>query len=185
MVQNTIAVTGTPGHGGFPPFQKDTFATQLFWLVISFVLLYALVAKIGLPRIRAILADRQRRIDDDFSEASHLEKRSEAALAAYHLSIADTRSNAEAVVRATREKLNTETSQSRGTLKAQLDAQLVEAEERIAAAKAGAMTNVRGIVIDSTRAIAERLIGAAPAPGAIAHSVDHVLMRGADANDQR
>ena len=48
-----------------------------------------------------------------------------------------------------REKLNTETSQSRGTLKAQLDAQLVEAEERIAAAKAGAMTNVRGIVIDS------------------------------------
>ncbi len=78
-----------------------------------------------------------------------------------------------------------ETSQSRGTLKAQLDAQLVEAEERIAAAKAGAMTNVRGIVIDSTRAIAERLIGAPPAPGAIVHAVDHVLMRGADANDQR
>ena len=100
-------------------------------------------------------------------------------------SIADARSNAEAVVRETREKLNAETSQSRGTLKAQLDAQLVEAEERIAAAKAGAMTNVRGIVINSTRAIAERLIGAAPAPGAIAHSVDHVLMRGADANDQR
>ena len=104
MVQNTIALTGTPGHGGFPPFQKDTFATQLFWLVISFVLLYALVAKIGLPRIRAILADRQRRIDDDFSEASHLEKRSEAALAAYHLSIADARSNAEAVVRANSRK---------------------------------------------------------------------------------
>ena len=40
--------------GGFPPFQKDTFASQILWLVLVFVALYLLMSRIALPRIGAI-----------------------------------------------------------------------------------------------------------------------------------
>ena len=58
--------------GGFPPFQPQTFASQLIWLAIAFVLLYALMAKLALPRVGAIIEGRQKQIEGDFAEADRL-----------------------------------------------------------------------------------------------------------------
>ena len=75
------------GHGGFPPFQSDTFASQLVWLAIAFVLLYVLMSKLALPRVGAIIEGRQKRIADDIAEAGRLKSRSDEAVAAYELSL--------------------------------------------------------------------------------------------------
>ena len=51
----TGAHTEQPGghKGAFPPFDKQTFASQIFWLVICFVALYLLISRIAAPRIAA------------------------------------------------------------------------------------------------------------------------------------
>ena len=67
------AHTEVPGaHGGFPPFQKETFASQIFWLVIFFVALYLVISRIAVPRIGGILEQRTNRIEGDFAEDRHL-----------------------------------------------------------------------------------------------------------------
>jgi F-type H+-transporting ATPase subunit b len=161
--------------GGFPPFQPQTFASQLIWLAIAFVLLYALMAKLALPRVGAIIDGRQKQIEGDFAEADRLKKESEAAVAAYEKALADARARAQAIANETREKQQAQADASRKTLEGELNVKLAEAEKSIAATKTAAMANVRGIAEGAARAIIERLIGTAPEDKAVAAAVAAVL----------
>ena len=56
-------------HGrGFPPFEKQTFASQLLWFTLTFVVLYLLMSRVALPRIGSILEERRRHIADDLAQ---------------------------------------------------------------------------------------------------------------------
>src|SRR2546426_1299377 len=100
----TTAHTEAPsgGHKGpFPPFQKDTFASQLLWFAVCFIILYLLMSKIALPRIGGILAERRRRIEDDLKLAQRLKEESDAELAAYEKALADARARAQTIANQT------------------------------------------------------------------------------------
>lgn len=177
MAEN--AHTEVPGghSGGFPPFQKETFASQLFWLVIAFALLYVLMSKLALPRVGSIIEARRARIDGDLAAANQLKTSADAAMAAYEKSLAEARSRAQTIGNETRDRLNAEAEKSRKALDEQLNAKLAEAEKTIAATKASAMSNVRSIATDAAGAIVTRLTGTAPADAAVASAIDSVLKR--------
>jgi F-type H+-transporting ATPase subunit b len=172
---STEAVPKGEHNGGFPPFNSQTFASQFVWLVITFVLLYALMAKWALPRVGAIIENRQKRIADDFAEAGRLKAQSDEAVAAYEKALADARARAQTIANETRERQAAEAEARRKTLEGELNVKLAEAEKTIAATKQAAMSNVRGIAEDATRAIVERLIGLAPSEKAVADAVADVL----------
>ena len=88
---------GGHGPGPFPPFMKETFASQLLWLAVFFVLLYVLMAKVALPRVGSILQARRDRIAADLAEAQAHKEESEAAMAAYEKALADARNRAQAI----------------------------------------------------------------------------------------
>jgi len=161
--------------GAFPPFQSQTFASQLVWLVIAFVLLYALMAKWALPRVGRIIESRQKRIADDLADAERLKVQSDEAVAAYEKALADARARAQAIANETREQQQAAADATRKTLEGELNAKLAEAEKSIAATKQAAMANVRAIAEDAARAIVERLIGSAPSDKAVAAAVAAVL----------
>jgi len=167
--------TEVPHSGGFPPFQKDTFASQLFWLAITFVALYLLISRIAVPRIGSIIEAREKRIAGDLADAQRLKGDSESALAAYEKSLADARNRAQTMGGEIRDKLHAEAEVGRKALEAKLNAQLASAEQQIAATKSAAMSNVRGIAVDAAVAIVERLTGAAPPASAVQAAVDGAL----------
>ena len=183
MAEKKTAPTGAHseepgGHkGAFPPFAKETFASQLVWLAITFVILYLLISRLAIPRIGGILAARTQRIEGDFAAARRMKDESEAALAAYEKSLAEARNRAQAIGAEIRDKLHAQGEERRKALESRLNAQLAEAEKQIAATKATAMTNVRGIALEAAGAIVERLIGTAPTAPAVAAAVDEVLER--------
>jgi F-type H+-transporting ATPase subunit b len=183
MAQSTTT-TATTEHvpasehgGGFPPFQKETFASQIVWLAIAFVALYLLISRIAVPRIGGIFEERDKRIQGDFADAQRAKGESEAALLAYEKALADARNRAQAIGAEIRDKLNTEAEERRKALEAKLNTQLAEAEKQIGVTKTGAMANVRGIAVETASAIVERLIGTAPAAPSVAAAVDDALKR--------
>src|ERR1700689_5893724 len=92
------------GHPAFPPFQAEHFPSQLAWLAVSFVLLYALMAKVALPRIAAIFAERSKRIGDDLKAAQGFKEQSDAAHEAYEKSLAEARARAQSIANRMREQ---------------------------------------------------------------------------------
>lgn len=175
----TTAHTEAPGghKGTFPPFDSHTFASQLVWLVITFVLLYVVLAKVALPRVGGIIAERQKRIDDDLAQANSFKTQSDSAIAAYEKALADARNRAQSIANDMREKQTAEAESVRKKIEGQFNVKLADAEKAIAATKQAAMANVRGIATDAAKAIVERLTGKAPADTAIDAAVTDVLKR--------
>jgi len=164
------------GHKGpFPPFNADTFASQLIWLAITFVALYLLAGRVALPRVASILEARRDRIAGDLADAQRLKTESDEALAAYEKSLADARNRAQTLANEVREKQNAEAEAARKALEQSLNAKLAEADSAIAATKTAAMGNVRGIAVEAASAIVERMIGNAPAGPAVESAVSDVL----------
>src|SRR4051812_7901754 len=104
--KGTTAHTEADGKGhGFPPFEKDTFASQLVSLAVAFVVLYLIVSRIALPRVGSLIDARQNAIDSDLAEAQKLKDASGAALKAYESELAAARSRGQTISNETREKL--------------------------------------------------------------------------------
>jgi F-type H+-transporting ATPase subunit b len=178
----------TPQHGTvevpagephvFPPFDSKTFPSQLLWLALTFVALYLLMARVGLPRVASILESRRQRIDGDLGEARRLKGQSDEAIAAYEKALAEARGRAQALVAERRQQQAAAAEAQRKALDASLNAHIGEAEKTIADSKSAAMVNVRGVAVDAAAAIVERLIGRAPeSREALAAAVTDALKR--------
>jgi F-type H+-transporting ATPase subunit b len=177
MAETTAHTEAHSEKHAFPPFEAQHFPSQLFWLALTFVLLYVLMARVALPRIGGILAARSKHIADDLSAAQRFKEQSEAANAAYLKSLADARARAQAMANDRREQQAAQAEAANKKLEAQLHDKLAAAEQSIAATRGAAMSNVAGIAADTAAAIVERLIGAAPAQSDVAAAVAEVSKR--------
>lgn len=165
------------GHEGvFPPFNSETFGSQLLWLALTFGLLYWLVAKKIAPRIGSILEVRRERIEADLAEAERARAETDAAIAAYEQALAEARAKAGAIAADTRAAVTKDVDARRVAAEAELSRRLAVAETDIAAIKTKALAEVDAIAVDTTEAIVAALIGqgtrdeAAAAVAAVAKS---------------
>ncbi len=175
----TLATTQAPGGAKppFPPFNSETFASQLLWFAFAFVLLYVLMSRVALPRVGEIVAARADRIAADLAAAQKLKDETDAAISGYEKTLADARANAQSLAGQTRDKLMAEADQRRKTVEADLNARLQAAEATIAQTKTAAMGNVRAIATDAAGAIVERLLGSKPDGKSVSDAVDQTLKR--------
>ncbi len=168
----TTAHTEAGGKPAFPPFEKDTFASQLVSFAIAFGLLYVIVSKFALPRVGSLISAREGVIEGDLSEAQKLKDESDAALKAYETELAAARARAQAIGAETRDKLSAQSETDRKALEASLAGKLADAEKTIAAMREKAMGNVKSIAADATAAIVERLTGTTPDAKTVDSAVD-------------
>jgi F-type H+-transporting ATPase subunit b len=177
MAEPNAHTEAPAGPNAFPPFQSQNFPSQIFWLVLTFVLLFVLMWKVALPRIGSILAQREKRIADDLEAAHGFKEQSEAANAAYEKSLADARARAQSIASATHAQQLAEAEAINKRLEAELHERLAAAEQLIAAKRTAAMGNVETIAADLASAIVERLIGKAPSAQDVAAVLGDTVKR--------
>ena len=153
---------GIGPHKTFPPLDPGTFVPQLFWLALTFGLLYLLVKRLVLPRVGAVIDERRERIERDLAKAENLKVETQQALATYEQALGDARAKAGALGKEMHARLAAEIDKERAKVDAEIADKLAAAEARIAQSKARAMAGVGEIAGDTAGAIVARLLGKEP-----------------------
>ncbi len=153
---NETAASATSMAERFPPFDASTYSSQLFWLIVSFALLYLAVSKLIIPRLGDIVERRRGRLADDIDAAAKLDDQAREAAEMTQLRLAEARNSARATADAARAEADKEISAESARVEAELDAKLVQAEGRIGEMRKAAMSRVDEIATDTTAAILER-----------------------------
>jgi F-type H+-transporting ATPase subunit b len=158
-----------------PQLDVSTFLPQLVWLAITFIVLYLLMWKLGLPRVDAIIAARRKRLDDDLARATEIKAEAEAVIAAYQKTLAEARAQAQAAIKERTERFAAEAAERQRQLATALAEQTRAAEQEIAAAKERAFAEIRNVAVDVARSITEKLTGSAPAEARLTPAVDRAF----------
>jgi F-type H+-transporting ATPase subunit b len=156
---------------GFPPFNTETFPSQLFWFAIVFIVLYVTMARVALPRIASIFKNRANRVAKDLAEANALQGQVEEARLGYEKTLSEAKASAQALAQSTRTSLAKDAEAKRKTLDAELQARLVDAEKQIALVKIQAMSHVDEIAREAATTIVQHLSGQNIDAGEIAKAV--------------
>ena len=143
-----------------PQLNFADFAPQLFWLAVTFILLYLAMARLALPRVARVLDERERKLEDDLARAEKLKAEADETLAAYNKALADARGQAQADLQRAAEAIAEENAKREATLSAALAERTRAAEQGIAAAKQAALADIRTVATDSAAAMVQKLIGA-------------------------
>lgn len=132
---------------GMPQLDFATFPNQIFWLLVTLVVIYFVLSRIALPRIGAVLAERQGTITNDVAAAEELKQKAVDAEAAYEKALADARAEAGRIV-----------ADAKADIQADLDKELAKADTKIAAKAAEsekAIAEIRATSAESVKAVAK------------------------------
>ncbi|MFT6911590.1 MAG: F-type H+-transporting ATPase subunit b [Paracoccaceae bacterium] len=147
------------GHGapeveaGMPQLDFSTFPNQIFWLVVTLVAIYLVLTKIALPRIAAVLAERNGTITNDIAAAEELKLRAGEAEAAYKKALADARAEAQKIAAETRAEIQIGVDAAIQKADAEISARTAEGEQRIAEIRENAVASVSEVAQEAAAAI--------------------------------
>ncbi|SFB07371.1 F-type H+-transporting ATPase subunit b [Poseidonocella pacifica] len=159
---------------GLPQLCFDWFPNQIFWLLVTLVVIYFLLARIALPRISAVLAERQGTITNDIAAADDLKAQAQEAEAAYDKALADARAEAQKIAAETRAEIQAELDRSIAEADADIAAKTAESEAAISEIRKSALESVQIVARDTAREIV-RALGAQTDEQAINAAVDDRL----------
>lgn len=147
-----MATTGS-SSGGMPQLDFSTFPNQIFWLVVTLVVIYLVLSRVALPRIAGILAERKGTIGNDLAAAEELKSKAQAAEAAYQKALEDARADAGKIVAAAKADIQKDLDAATAKAEAQIAVKTAESETRIGDIKAGAVAAVAEVARDTVAAL--------------------------------
>ncbi|UWQ45913.1 F0F1 ATP synthase subunit B' [Leisingera aquaemixtae] len=151
-------------HGsapGMPQLDFSTFGNQIFWLVVALVVIYLILSRVALPRIAAVLAERQGTITNDLAAAEDLKAKAVEAENAYNKALADARAEAQRIAAETRAEIQAGLDEAIAKADEQIAAKAAESEKAIAEIKAGALEGVKAVATETAEALVTALSGSA------------------------
>lgn len=158
LLGHGAAVASSSSGPKLPQLDLATYSSQVFWLIISFVVLYFLVAKLAMPRIAEVLEERQERIEDDLDKAETLKKEAYQVRIEYEKALSAAREKAQDATRHAQEEIAKRSAEAESAAQVKVTVMLEEAEKRIAASKTGAEGKPGDPISSLERSVAQEVV---------------------------
>lgn len=164
MADTTVEHAAEAASGaGMPQLDPSSFPNQIFWLLVTLVVIYLILSRVALPRIGGILAERQGTITNDIAAAEELKLRAQEAEASYEKALTDARAEAQKIVADAKAEIQAELDVELQKADAEIAAQTAESEKAIAEIQAGAAEAVKDVAGDVAQDIVAAMGGTADA----------------------
>lgn len=165
LFASPVAAMAEPAHedgasaGGLPQFDPTWFASQVFWLLLAFGLLYTVFSRKSLPAISSIIETRKTHIQSDLDLAEKLTSEAEVVQGAYEQSLQGARDQASALLNNVHASIQAKKNEQSEAYRLRGETEVSAAEQRLAAAKDKAMNEISDIVADIAAQAVEKIIG--------------------------
>ena len=150
------------GGGGLPQFEFQHWFGQIVYLIFLFAILYWLMARVFVPRLRGVIDQRAATIADAVATARQVQAEAAGQAEAAKAEVEAARASSRAMATAAKARVTDAANARAAEEEAVVNARIAEAETAIGKTRDAAMTNVASIASDTAAAIVERLTGKAP-----------------------
>ena len=166
--------------GGMPQLNPEFWVSQIFWLVITFGILYVVLSKLILPKISANLESRKSQISDNIEAADRQREESEKKLNEYDLIITKSKTEAKNIFNQAREKALKDINVKRDILDKQIEDEIKRVEDEINLLRKDAPLKINKIAIETSDELVQKLIGAEINNSSISAIVDDLSKKNGD-----
>jgi len=166
--------------GGMPQLDPEFWISQIFWLSLTFGILYIVLSKLILPKISANLELRKSQIQENIEAAEKQRESSESKLKEYDDIVNKSKLEAIDIFKNSRDKVIREINLKKEILDKQIDDEIKKVEKEIETLKRNAPERINKIAIDTSSELVKKLIGAEVNNSSISAIVDDLSKRNGD-----
>ena len=163
--------------GGMPQLDPEFWISQIFWLTLTFGILYVVLSKLILPKISANLELRKSQIQENIEAADKQRENSESKLKEFEDIVIKSKLEAKNIFKDAREKTIKDINSKKEVLDKQIDEEIKKAEQEIDLLKKSAPEKINKIAIETSSELVKKLIGAEVNNSSISAIVDDLSKR--------
>ena len=145
--------------GGMPQLNPEFWISQIFWLILTFGILYIVLSKLILPKISANLESRKSKILENIEAAEKQREDSEVKLKEYDKIIYKSKLESRNIFNEARKKALKDINSKKELLDKQIDKEIAKAEQDIKSFKDSAPNKINKIAIETSSELIQKLIG--------------------------
>ena len=166
--------------GGMPQLNPEFWISQIFWLTLTFGILYIVLSKLILPKISSNLELRKSQIQENIEAAEKHREDSETKLNEYDEIILKGKLEAKNIFKETREKVIKDINSKKEKLDNEIDKEIKKAENEINLLKKSAPEKIKKIAVETSTELVKKLIGADINNSSISAIVDDLSKKNGD-----
>ena len=155
----TSQISLLAAEAGMPQLDPTYWASQAFWLILIFTLLYLVLAKVFIPKIKESIDDRENKIKDDLDEAQKLKSIAEEKLNEYEATIENAKKEVQKIIFESKNKLNLEIQKKKKKFEKEIELEVKSAEKEIENLKKESLTNISTIAEEISSKLIEMVSG--------------------------
>jgi len=159
-------------NGGMPQLNPEFWVSQIFWLLITFGILYLVLSKLILPKISKNLESRKSQISENIEAAEKHRENSDSKLKEYDDIILKTKLEANNIFKEAREKVIKDINSKKENLDRQIDGEIKKTEQELEIFKKSSPEKINKIAIETSTELLKKLIGAEVNNSSISAIVD-------------